>query len=107
MSDYIKNVFGETTVLCAISVTSGSELTKSGCNWNSTQKHCISETVKTIFGFPFFYIIRYFIQVIFENLVKGLFLKSLCKHLGGGGGLGFNFSSKREKEMAWNFDQKI
>jgi hypothetical protein len=30
-----------------------------------------------------FYVIRNFIQVIFENLVKWLFLKSFCEHLGG------------------------
>jgi hypothetical protein len=29
------------------------------------------------------YVIKHFIQVIFENLVKGLFLKLFCKHLGG------------------------
>jgi len=27
---------------------------KSGCNWKSTQKYCISETVSTISGFGIF-----------------------------------------------------
>jgi hypothetical protein len=36
-----------------------------------------------VLGNHLVYIIRYFIQVIFENLVKVLFLKSFCEHLRG------------------------
>jgi hypothetical protein len=53
------------------------------CNWNSIQNCSFSKTASIIFCFPFLNVIRYFIQIIFENLVKVLFLKSFCEHLGG------------------------
>ena len=62
-------------LLCTISVTSGFGQLRPGCNWNSTQNSNFSKNI--------FYVIRHFIQVIFENLVEGLFLKSFCEHLGG------------------------
>jgi hypothetical protein len=44
------------------------------------------KTVSTIFCFPFSVfnqILHMIIQVIYKNLVKMLFLKSFCEHLGG------------------------
>jgi hypothetical protein len=43
----------------------------------------VSPKLSVNFLFYIFYVIRHFIQVILENLVKVLFLKSFCKHLGG------------------------
>jgi hypothetical protein len=50
---------------------------------HSTQNYSCNKTVISFFLFSIFYAVRYFIQVIFENLVKALFLKSFCERLGG------------------------
>jgi hypothetical protein len=47
------------------------------------QKKAVSPKLSVQFFVLHLYVIRHFIQIIFENLVKGLFLKFFCEHLGG------------------------